>query len=459
MSLNDTIAAIATPPGEGAIGIIRMSGDESLSILRKIFKSQYNYEVSRETDKKLLYGHIYDGDIIVDEVLTASMFGPNTYTKEDIVEINCHGGIVPIKAILGLILKNGARMAEPGEFTKRAFLNGRLDLAQAESVMDLVSAKTDEGFQIAYSQLEGKLSKKVSETNDKIVSLLANLAVCIDYPEEDIEEITYKEILASLEEIRDDIYLLNENSGAGKILRDGLKTVIVGKPNVGKSSLLNALLKESRAIVTEVAGTTRDVIEEYVNIKGVPIRLVDTAGIRETHDVIEKIGVQRSKESFNKADLVIFVLNAAEELTSDDKEIIELLENKKVIVIINKTDLDQKIDMNFIEERLGDKKIIKTSILNEIGVEDIEKSILDLVYDGEIKSSESVFVSNVRHMDALEKALSAVNDAIRVTSEDMPYDFIEVDIKNIYSYLGEISGDTVEEDLIDKIFSNFCLGK
>jgi tRNA modification GTPase len=311
----DTIVAISTPPGEGAIGIVRMSGELSMEIANKIFRQKKNRDITISDHRKMLYGHIYKNESVVDEVLLVPMFSPATYTREDLVEIHCHGGMVPLTEIVKLILENGASMAEPGEFTKRAFLNGRLDLAQAESVMDLIQAKTPQGFEVAYNQLEGHLSGKVDAVRAGLLSAMAQLEVCIDYPEEDIEEMTYSEMTDRFKAAEKSVSALLENSETGRILRDGLSTVIVGKPNVGKSSLLNALLRESRAIVTDIPGTTRDVIEETLNVRGVPVKLVDTAGIRETEDLVEKLGVERSKAFFNRADLVVFVLNAAEALS------------------------------------------------------------------------------------------------------------------------------------------------
>lgn len=455
---DEPIVAIATAAGEGAIGIIRVSGDGVIERIGNLFKSKYGKKFTKEEDKRLIYGHIVNGENIIDEVMAVAMFGPNTYTKEDMVEIQCHGGMIPLRNIMALLLDHGFRIAEPGEFTKRAFLNGRLDLAQAESVMDLISAKTNNGFDIAYNQLEGKLSMQVDLLRSELVATMAHLEVSIDYPEEDIEEITYNEVLERLNGVKNEILRLLKNSETGRIIREGLSTVIVGKPNVGKSSLLNALLKEARAIVTDIPGTTRDVIEEYIQIKGVALRLVDTAGIRETEDLVEKLGVEKSKEFFNKADLVIFVLSANEALTEDDREIMSYLKDKKAIVLVNKNDLEMVLDLNEIEKELGHMPIIRSSVLMDNGIEALEDAIVQVVYGG-IKTSETALVSNVRHLNALNKALKAITDAIRVTEEGMPYDFIEVDLKNVYEHLGEITGESLEEDLVNKIFANFCLGK
>lgn len=457
----DTIVGISTPPGEGAIGIVRMSGDSALEIINKLFVNKEYKRVETFENRKLTYGMIVDGDDIIDEVLVACMKAPHTFTREDIVEINCHGGVVPIRRIVEATLKLGCRMAEPGEFTKRAFLNGRLDLAQAESIMDMISAKTAKGFDVAFQQMEGALSKDVRAIREALLKILSHVQVNIDYPDEDIEELTYSELLKDLMAVQPQIDHLLSSSDAGRIIRDGLSTVIVGKPNVGKSSLLNALLKESRAIVTEIAGTTRDIIEEYLNIDGIPIKIVDTAGIRETEDVVEKIGVERSKEFFNKADLVLVMLNAGEALTDEDREILSFIHDREVIVLVNKTDLEAKIDYEELAALLGNHKerIIKISVATGDGIEAVEKEISSLVYKGDVKKDENTYVTNIRHKDALERASHSIEDAINATKMEIALDFIEVDIKNTYEYLGEISGDTLEENVIDKIFSNFCLGK
>lgn len=457
--MEDTIVAISTPHGEGAIGIIRMSGEKAFSVIKDIFKPKGN-NIEKYMNRELIYGHILDGDQVLDEVLVAKMKKPRTYTTEDIVEINCHGGSVPIRRILDLILTYDVRIADPGEFTKRAFINGRLDLSQAESIMDMISAKTPKGFDMAYNQLEGHLSKKVKTIRENLIDLLSKIEVSIDYPEADIEEITHDQIKKGLEINLKAIEKMLEGSETGKIIRNGLSTVIVGKPNVGKSSLLNALLKESKAIVTNIPGTTRDVIEEYININGIPLKIIDTAGIRETDNEIEKIGVNRSKAFFNKADLVIFMLNNAEELSKEDREIIEYLEDKKVIVVVNKTDLDNKLDLDELKTLIGhDQKIIKTSVMNEKGIEMVEDEIAKLVYHGALHVKENDYITNIRHITALKKSKESLIAAINATHTALGYDFIEVDIKDAYNHLGEITGETLGENIIDKIFSKFCLGK
>lgn len=454
--ITDTIVAISTPIGEGAIGIVRMSGPDAFDIAQKIFKTKSN---KTPINREMVYGHIYDDHQIIDEVMMVKMFKPHTYTREDIVEINCHGGILPLKEIMSLCLKNGARVAERGEFTQRAFLNGRIDLTQAESVMDLISAKTKKGFELAINQLDGFLSKKIKEIRNQLIATMAQIEVSIDYPEEDIEEITYTEIKNNLLSVVTGIDQLLLNAQNGKIIRDGLKTAIVGKPNVGKSSLMNALLKDARAIVTEIAGTTRDVIEEFMNIGGIPIKLIDTAGIRDTDDIVEKIGVERSKGVFNDADLIIFMLNASEALSEEDLMLMELVKERHSIVIINKTDLDIKIDESVINMHLKDKIIIKTSLELDQGIDLVEKAIQQMVFNNNVDINSTEMVSNTRHISLLELSRNNVMDALTAIENLMPYDFIEVDIKEGIINLGKITGESVEKDLLTNIFSNFCLGK
>lgn len=461
MFIDDTIAAIATAPGEAGIGIVRISGDKSIDLIDKIFISKQGKKLSEYKPRRITYGYIIDPktEKRVDEVLISYMKGPNTYTREDIVEINCHGGMIPVKNILELVLRTGARSAEPGEFTKRAFLNGRIDLAQAEAVMDLISAKTEKGFDVALNQLEGSLSKKVSKVRDVLLEMLAHVEVSIDFSEDDVDEVALDYLLEKSIEVEKSIQKLLDTADTGKIIREGLSTVIVGKPNVGKSSLLNALVRESRAIVTDVPGTTRDVIEEHLNIKGVPLRLIDTAGIRETEDIVEKIGVERSKELFNLADLIIVMLDASRELMDEDKQIMELIGSRRALIIINKTDLPQKLNLEEVEEIVNNKKVIKISLVEEKGLEEIEDTLIEMVYQGGVQAKDSLLVTNVRHKNALERALESIKDSTNAIKQKLPLDFIEVDIKNTWEALGEITGDTVEEDLLDHIFKNFCIGK
>ena len=459
MFIDDTIAAIATAPGEGGIGIIRISGEKSLQVAQSIFKSKSGKMIKDYNARTLIYGTVVDNEKVIDEVLVAYMKGPNSYTAEDVIEINCHGGFISVKKILELILSKGVRLAEAGEFTKRAFLNGRIDLSQAEAIIDVIKSKTDMAHEVAQSQLEGSLAKKIKDLRMNVTEVLAHLEVSIDFAEEDVEEITYQTLEEKALELRNEIKKLYDTAESGKILRDGLKTVIVGKPNVGKSSLLNSILGENRAIVTDIAGTTRDVIEEFVNIKGIPLKIVDTAGIRETEDVVEKIGVEKSRESFSTADLVIMVLDASRKLSEEDMEILESLKNKTTIVLLNKMDLEPQIELEKIEEFVNSEDIIKISALKHQGIEELQDKIEAMVYHGSVKNSSNLMITNSRHKDALFKAYESINDAISAIEQRMPYDFIEVDFKNIWDYLGYINGDTVREDLLDTIFANFCIGK
>ena len=459
MFIDDTIAAIATAPGEGGIGIIRISGDESLQVAQSIFKSKSGKMIKDYNTRTLIYGKIVDGEKVIDEALVAYMKGPNSYTAEDVIEINCHGGFISVKKILELILSKGVRLADAGEFTKRAFLNGRIDLSQAEAIIDVIKSKTDMAHEVAQNQLEGSLAKKIKDLRMNVTEVLAHLEVSIDFAEEDVEEITHQTLEEKAIELRNEIKKLYDTAESGKILRDGLKTVIVGKPNVGKSSLLNSILGENRAIVTDIAGTTRDVIEEFVNIKGIPLKIVDTAGIRETEDIVEKIGVEKSRESFSTADLVIMVLDASRKLSEEDMEILENLKNKKTIVLLNKMDLEPKIELEKVKEFVNSEDIIEISALKHQGIEQLQDKIESMVYHGSVKNSSNLMITNSRHKDALFKAYESINDAINAIDQRMPYDFIEVDFKNIWDYLGYINGDTVREDLLDTIFANFCIGK
>ena len=457
----DTIAAISTAVGEAGIGIVRLSGKEAITIANNIFKGVNNKSLAEAENRKMTYGHIIDQreEKIVDEVLIVSMKEPHTYTRENVVEIYCHGGIIPVKKILELLLSNGARLAEPGEFTKRAFLNGRIDLSQAEAVIDIIKAKTDKSFEVSMNQLEGSLSKKVSSIRDIILSMVAHVEVSIDFPEDDIEEVTYEELEQNANKVIHDIRKLLETSDRGKILRDGLNTVILGKPNVGKSSLLNALLRENRAIVTDIPGTTRDIIEEYLNIDGIPLKIIDTAGIRDTEDIVEKIGVDRARESIEFADLIIAVFDVSRDLSQEDYNIIELIKDRKSLVLLNKTDLPNKYTEEHLEKLLEGKEIISTSITKEVGIDVLENSIKNLFYSGEIEFDSSIVVTNMRHKNQLEKALKNIEDALYDIRLQVPLDCIEVDLRDCWENLGEISGDTINEDILDKIFSEFCIGK
>ncbi|MBQ1793978.1 MAG: tRNA uridine-5-carboxymethylaminomethyl(34) synthesis GTPase MnmE [Peptostreptococcaceae bacterium] len=459
MFIDDTIAAIATAPGEGGIGIIRISGEKSLQVANSIFKSISGKKIEEYNTRTLIYGHIVDNDKVIDEVLVAFMKGPNSYTTEDVIEINCHGGFISVKKILELILSKDVRLADQGEFTKRAFLNGRIDLAQAEAIIDVINAKTDMAHTVAQSQLEGSLSKKIKDLRFNVTEILAQITVSLDFPDEDVEHITYNTLKEKTIALQKEINKLYDTSESGKILRDGLKTVIVGKPNVGKSSLLNAILGENRAIVTDIPGTTRDVIEEFVNIKGIPLKIVDTAGIRETEDVVERIGVEKSREFFSAADLSIVVLDSSRSLDPEDIEILESVQPNKTIVLLNKTDLDRVIDLDKIKEYIAEENVIEISALQHEGIEKIHDKIEEMVFAGTVRNSSDLVVTNSRHKDALYKAKQSIEDALNAIESYMPLDFVEVDFKNIWDYLGYINGDTVTEDLLDTIFSNFCIGK
>ena len=457
--MEDTIAAVATAYGEGGIGIIRISGEEALPILQEIF--EFHGDTDTFTSRRMTYGKIIDKEKnqIIDEVLAVYMKGPKTYTAEDVVEINCHGSMVSLRKTLALVLRKGARLAEPGEFTKRAFLNGRLDLSQAEAVIDMIRAKTDKSFDVAVSQLEGRLSLKVEEIRQKLLDLLVDITVNIDYPDEDIEEMTYEKLEESIIETQDMIEKLLETSSTGRMIREGIKIAIVGKPNVGKSSLMNGLLKETRAIVTDIPGTTRDTIEEVLSIRNIPVYLVDTAGIRETSDKVEKMGIEKSKEAFNQADFILFLLDGSRPLEEEDLQIMEFLKERKSLVLINKRDLGEAISIEEISAKLPASQVIEASLLKGQGITEIEDAVEDLVYGGEIVQKESMMVNNVRHIELLEQAVKSLTDALHMSERREALDFIEVDVKNAYERLGEIIGETVSDDIINEVFARFCLGK
>ncbi|HOA79490.1 MAG TPA: tRNA uridine-5-carboxymethylaminomethyl(34) synthesis GTPase MnmE [Defluviitaleaceae bacterium] len=457
--IDDTIAAISTPLGIGGIGIIRISGKDAFSIANSIFKSKKVKDLSLLKSHTIHYGNIVDGDKIIDEVLVTLMKAPNTYTKEDVVEINCHGGIVSVKKVLEQVIKSGARLAEPGEFTKRAFLNGRIDLSQAEAVIDIINSKTDNSLKVAVNQLEGRLSNEIKSIMDKLIEMMAHIETSIDYPEYDLEEISYDNLKNSINEIRRKIKYLLDTADSGKILREGVKTVIVGKPNVGKSSLLNALVREQRAIVTSIPGTTRDVLEEYVNISGIPFKIIDTAGIRETEDLVEKIGVDRSKELLELADLIIFIIDLSVPLTEEDLYIMDLIKDRKTLIILNKTDKETVINKEEIFNKFSNNKVVEMSTKNPKDIERLEEVLKAMFDEGHINLDDSAVVSNMRHKNALIKANNSLEDALKSIDADMPVDFLSIDLSNAYNYLGEITGETIEEDLINKIFSEFCLGK
>ena len=456
--MEETIAAIATAYGEGGIGIVRISGPEAFDILGNVFVQAKGTDIEA---RRVTYGKVIDretGDT-VDEAIAIYMKEPASYTGEDVVELQCHGSVVSLRKTLALVLRNGARMAEPGEFTKRAFLNGRIDLSQAEAVMDVVKAKTDKTFDVAISQLEGSLSGRINEIRVDLLDLLVNITVNIDYPDEDIEEMTYEGLKTSLSSIGDDIEKLLSTAGTGRMIREGLKVAIIGRPNVGKSSLMNSLLKESRAIVTEIPGTTRDTIEEALTVRGIPVYLTDTAGIRKTGDVIEQIGIEKAKEAFNNADFIIDIIDASSPLSEEDREILDYIGDRKAMILLNKQDAGTVVIPTDIAHISPNSDIICTSLLTGEGVSEIEDKIEELVYGGQIAQSSSIMVTNVRHEELLHRSKQAVGDALVLTENMEQLDIIEIDVRNAYDLLGEITGETVTDEILDEVFSRFCLGK
>lgn len=454
-----TIASISTAPGIGGIGIIRLSGEDTFKIIGKIFKPIKSQKIEEIKGYTIKYGHIVEDEKIIDEVLVSYFKSPKSYTTEDMCEINSHGGNIIVKKILEICLKNGAELAEPGEFTKRAFLNGRIDLAQAESVIDVINAKSEKEAKSGIKQLEGYLSKEIKNIKQEILDVLVNIEVTIDYPEYDTPEVQEKEISNMLESIGAKLIKLESTFDNGKILKEGIKTAIIGKPNAGKSSLLNAILNENRAIVTNIEGTTRDTIEEFVTIKGIPLKLIDTAGIREAKDEVEKIGIQKSIQEVKDADLIIAIFDSSKEFTEEDLQILDLIKNKKVIILLNKIDLNNIITEK--DERLNciTKNIIKISALNKQGIEDIYEKIAEMFNLNDINLDNDILITNVRHKNIIIKASENVKKAKDALNLKMPIDIITIYIKEILEDLGEITGEVVTEDVINEIFSKFCLGK
>lgn len=457
--MDDTIAAISTPPGEGGIGIIRISGEDSLSILKQIFRTPSGK--LNMNDHLLVYGHIIDPEDgkVIDEVLSVYMKAPRTYTAEDVVEIDCHGGMVPLRKILQLVYRCGARPAERGEFTERAFLNGRLDLSQAEAVMDMISARADKTYDSAVGQLSGSLSGRIKEIRSMLMDIRVQVTVNIEYPDEDIEIMTYQKMKDDLKPVIGKISDLLRTAATGRILSSGLKIAIVGKPNVGKSSLMNQMLRESRAIVTDIPGTTRDTIREDMRLRGIPISLIDTAGIRETDDQIEAIGIEKSRSSWSEADLVLLVLDAGSPLSEEDTDILQQAEADQTIVVLNKTDLPQKVTADDVQKLLPGVQLISASMKEGNGLNAIEDAIEQRVYQGSVTADQQVIVTNVRHKQLLEEAGSHLNDAVRLADRKEPLEIIDLDLEAAYENLGEIIGDAVGDDVISEVFSRFCLGK
>lgn len=456
----DTIAAISTPMGEGAIAIVRLSGPDAVAVADRVYKGSNRLtEVPTHT---IHYGKLVDheADRVVDEVMVSVMRAPKTFTREDVIELNCHGGVVAVNRVLELILAQPeVRLAEPGEFTKRAFLNGRIDLSQAEAVMDLIRAKTDRAMHVAVSQIEGRLSKLVQDLRQQLLQTIAAIEVNIDYPEYDAEEMTQQIVERDAGAVRAILAELLTTARQGKILREGLSTAIIGRPNVGKSSLLNTLVQEAKAIVTDIAGTTRDTIEEYVNVRGVPLKLIDTAGIRETEDIVERMGVEKSRQALKTADLILLVLNGNDVLTDEDVLLFEAIKGMNAIIIVNKSDLAQQIDLARVTELADGRPIVTTSLLEEAGVNDLEAAIASLFFEHGVESQDMTYVSNARHIQLIKRASQMIEDALGAAEAAMPIDMVQIDLRRAWDTLGEINGDTAQDSLLDQLFSQFCLGK
>ena len=451
--MDDIIVAISTALGKGAISIVRLSGKGCIELVNKCFKGKDLTNVDSHT---INYGFIVDNDNVIDQVLVSVMKEPKTYTKEDVVEINCHGGIAATNKILELMILNGARLAEPGEFTKRAFLNGRIDLVEAEAVMDLINSKTEKARVQSINQLEGRLTGIIRKFRQELLELLANIEVNIDYPEyEDIEEVTIDNIKEKVKQMKESLNNIIKESETRKIIKEGINIAIVGKPNVGKSSILNKLLGENKAIVTDIAGTTRDIVEGSITLNGIQLNFIDTAGIRDTEDIVEKYGVEKSIDEINKADLVIFVLNNNEELTNDDIELINIIKDKKYITVINKKDLEKKIDIS----KYDLKNIIYSDTVSMDGIEDLKKKIIELFNLEEIESNDIDIFTSTRQITLAKECLPILNDVENGIKNNVPVDMVSIDIKRIWTILGEILGENYSEELIDQLFSQFCLGK
>ena len=454
--MNDTICAIGTSQGIGAIAIIRVSGEESIEIVSKIFKGKDLTKVDSHT---INYGHIVDNNgNIIDEVMVTVMKSPRTFTTEDTVEINTHGGIASTNKVLELLLTNGCRLAEGGEFTKRAFLNGRIDLLEAEAVMDKINAKTEKQNELANNQLSGKVSNLINELRDDMVQIISNINVNIDYPEyDDVDIITDEIMIPKVKKLKERIEKILKESKNGKIIKDGINTSIIGKPNVGKSSLLNALLEEDKAIVTDIAGTTRDIVEGQISINGIILNMIDTAGIRETDDVVEALGVEKSIKMMEKSDLVLFVLNYNEQLTDELIELINKAKDKNYIIVVNKTDLEKKLDLSKLD--VNKDNVIHMSIKNNKGIDELKEKIIEIFNISQIENNDPTYLSNARSIGILQNCYNSILDVEKGLEEERPIDMIELDIKNIWEELGKINGSTYEEELLDEMFSRFCLGK
>lgn len=451
--MNDTIVAISTALGVGAISIVRLSGNEAIEIVNSCFKGK---DLSKVKSHTINYGHIIDKDEIIDEVLVSIMKEPKTYTTEDVVEINCHGGVISTKRILETMLTHGARLAEPGEFTKRAFLNGRIDLVKSEAVMDIIDSKSEEANKIALSQLSGSTSNMIKKFRESLKQLLASIEVNIDYPEYyDIEVVTKEKISKSIEEMKKDLEKVINESKNTTLIKEGIKTVIVGRPNVGKSSILNKLLEQEKAIVTDIAGTTRDIVEGEISLDGILLNIIDTAGIRSTDDIVEKIGVEKSLSMIDDADLVVVVLNNNEELTAEDQEILEKTKAKERIIVINKNDLSKKLDIS----RYNLKNVVETNANTTDGIKNLKKKIIELFQLETIKTKDYTYLTNARQIALAKKAYQSLTEAEAGINNDLPIDMVEIDLKNTFDFLGEIIGETYSEEILDHLFANFCVGK
>lgn len=462
MYTEDTIAAIATPPGIGGVGIIRVSGTRCFEIVSSLFQAKGTVPLEKRPNRTIQYGHIIDpqkDNEVLDEVLLLIMRGPQSFTAEDVIEIQCHGGIVVVREILKVLLRQGARLAEPGEFTKRAFLNGRIDLTQAEAIIDIIEAKSEQSLSVAVKQLDGTLAQLIRTIREDLIALIAHLEVAIDYPEEDIEELTMDETAAKLRPILGQIDNLLATANRGRLLRDGIVTAIVGRPNAGKSSLMNALLRENRAIVTDVPGTTRDSIEEAITIEGIPVRLIDTAGIRETDDIVEKIGVDRAKEYLESAQIVVCVIDASKPLTVEEEVMLRSTSGKNTIVFLNKADKGAVITESTVSD-YGEFTVIATiSAANGEGMDVLAEAVKQLVYGGTVQNESTALLSNVRHITLMEQAKSQLETSLSTIESGLPVDFVVTDMREAWERLGDITGDSLRESMVDELFSRFCLGK
>ena len=452
--MDDCIAAISSATGEAGIGIVRMTGEGCVDVLDSVFKrANDNADL---INRKMTYGHIVDDNEIVDEVLVCYMKAPHTYTREDVVEIYTHGGVVAVRKVLEVLLDNGARLAEAGEFTKRAFLNGRIDLSQAEAIIDMIKAKTDKAYSVSMKQLEGSVNRNIKQLRDQLLDMLSHVEYSINFTEDMQDELDNTPVLNEGKEVLDKLKKLSESANRGRIIRDGINTTIIGKPNVGKSSLLNALLKENRAIVTDIPGTTRDVIEEYIDLDGISLKINDTAGIRDTEDIVEKIGVEKSVSFISDSDLIIAIFDSSREFDDEDRKILDLIRDKKSIVLLNKIDLDGGYDF---DENLEGIEVIHTSIKNNEGIEDLENKIIEMFNDGYIEANNDNIITNIRHRDIINKAIKSLESSLHDMEAGVPIDCFEVDLRNAWEILGEITGETVDDDVLNKIFSDFCIGK